>query len=309
MPASTRSAPRSRRALLAAAALALLAPPTFAADHHEEGEKSRRTNDPTRILFVTQSAGFKHGSVDRDKTPGELAPAEVAMRTLAGQHPELLEVEFTQDVARDFTRENLERFDAVAFYTTGKLPIPEATLKWFLDDWLKRPGKGFLGFHSATDTYKDDTAGYRSFINGSFGGHPWTAGTTVTLKAHDPAFPGVKSLVAADERPDGFTRKDEIYQYEHFDPKAVRVLASLDMAATDLKRPYHVPVIWVREWGGGKVYYNNLGHREDTWTDEAFVTAIADAVRWVRGDLEGDATPNPQVSEAWDKASKEAAGA
>ena len=89
----------------------------------------------------------------------------------------------------------------------------------------------------------------------------------------------------------------------------MRVLASLDMAATDLKKPYHVPVVWVREWGGGKVYYNNLGHREDTWTDPAYLDSIVGAVKWIRGEAPGDATPNPEVSAAMQRESEEAAGA
>ncbi|MFH5804626.1 ThuA domain-containing protein [Alienimonas sp. DA493] len=293
----------TRRTFLVALAAAVLAAAPAAsafADHHEKG-----ADKPTRILFVTQSAGFKHGSVDRDKPGRELAPAEIAMKQLA-QQSGLFTVDLTQDVAADLTKENLQNYDVVAFYTTGMLPIAEEDLDYFLNDWLKQPGHGFLGFHSATDTLSDNEA-YRSFINGRFAGHPWGAGSTVTFKAHVPDFPGVKELVASDARPDGFTWTDEIYQYRNHDPAAVRVLASIDMANTDLKKPYHVPVIWVREWGQGKVFYNNLGHREDTWTKQPFLDSILASLRWIRGEAEGDATPNPEVSAAWDDASREAA--
>ena len=298
----------TRRLTLAACAAALccplFAPPPAAADHHEEAGKNAA--EPARILFVTQSAGFKHGSVTRQEGR-QLAPAEVAMKQL-GQQSGLFTVDLTQDVAADLTEENLQNYDIVAFYTTGMLPIADADLDYFLNDWLKQPGHGFLGFHSATDTLSDNDA-YRTFVNGRFAGHPWGAGSTVTFQAHDADFPGVKELVAADDRADGFTWKDEIYQYKNFDPAAVRVLASIDMAETDLKKPYHVPVIWVREWGGGKLFYNNLGHREETWTKEPFLDSILGAVRWIRGGAAGDATPNPAVSEQMNERSRAAAPA
>ena len=290
-----------RRSLLAALA-ALLAPTFAAADHHEKGEAA----EPTRILFVTQSAGFKHGSVDRDKPGRQLAPAEIAMKQLAQESDGLFTVDVTQDVASDFTKENLRNYDVVAFYTTGMLPIADDDLDYFLNDWLKQEGHGFLGFHSATDTLSDDDR-YRTFINGRFDAHPWNANATVTLQVHDPDFPGVKELVAADDRADGFTWTDEIYQYRDFDPEAVRVLASLDMAETELKKPYHVPVIWTRDWGKGRVFYNNLGHREDTWTKRPFLDSVVSAVKYVTGKADGDATPNPEVSAEMQRKSEEAA--
>ncbi len=294
----------TRRSLLAALAAGLLAGSSAAPAHADHQEKEAAK--PTRILFVTQSKGFKHGSVNRDQPGRELAPAEVAMKQLA-QQSGLFTVDLTQDVAADLTRANLQNYDVVAFYTTGMLPIAKEDMDYFLNDWLKQPGHGFLGFHSATDTLSDDDA-YRTFINGRFAGHPWGAGSTVTFQVHDAAFPGVKELVAADDRADGFTWKDEIYQYKNFDPQAVRVLASIDMAATDLKKPYHVPVIWVREWGQGKVFYNNLGHREETWTKKPFLDSILASLRWIRGEAEGSAKPNPEVSEAMNAASEQAAG-
>ena len=287
-------------AVLACAAGLLAAAPAAVADHHEAAK-------PSRILFVTQSAGFEHGSVRR-QGGRDLAPAEVALKQL-GQETGLFTVDATQDVASDFTKANLQNYDIVAFYTTGPLPIADADLDYFLNDWLKREGHGFLAFHSATDTYKEFEP-YRSMINGRFAGHPWNANTTVTMAIHDPQFPGIKPLAdfAASEGSDGLLWKDEIYQYEFYDPAAVKVLLSLDMSRTEPKKPYHVPVAWAREWGGGKVFYNNMGHREDTWTKRPFLDSVVGAVKWLRGEAAGDATPNPEVSAEMQRKSERAAG-
>ena len=99
-----------------------------------------------RILFVTQSEGFRHSSVTRKE--GELSPAEIAITQL-GDDSGVFTVHCTQEVQVDFTKENLQNYDIVAFYTTGKLPIADADLEYFFNEWLKQPGHGVLGFHSA----------------------------------------------------------------------------------------------------------------------------------------------------------------
>ncbi|MCH9792212.1 MAG: ThuA domain-containing protein, partial [Planctomycetes bacterium] len=135
----------------------------------------------TRILMLTQSKGYTHGSVKRDKQ--KLAPAEIAMIQL-GKQSGLFSVDCTQDAAADFTKENLQNYDMVMFYTTGMLPIKEADMQYFLNDWLKQKGHGFIGFHSATDTYKTYKP-YWDMIGGSFNGHPWNSNNTVTITVHN----------------------------------------------------------------------------------------------------------------------------
>jgi len=78
---------------------------------------------PARMLMLTQSKGFKHGSVNRKD--GQLAPSERAV-TEIGISSNLFRVDCTQDAAADFTKANLQNYDLVFFYTTGDLPIAEA---------------------------------------------------------------------------------------------------------------------------------------------------------------------------------------
>ncbi len=256
---------------------------------------------PARALFLTQSKGFRHGSVTRQRD--KLAPAEVAMIQL-GQQTRLFSVDCTQDAAADFTVENLKKYDIVMFYTTGVLPISDEARDYFLNTWLKQKGHGFIGFHSATDTYRNDDpkyAWYREMINGTFNGHPWGAGTTVTITVHDTSHPAMKPFGKE------FQIRDEIYQYKNFHPERVRVLMSLNMEKCQPKRPYHVPVAWCRMWGEGKIFYTNLGHNTQTWTNPKFLASTAGAVRWILNLEPGDATPNPEVSRAEDEKAKRAA--
>lgn len=264
-----------------------------AALHAEEKKKSR-------VLMLTQSAGFMHGSVRRPAAD-KLAVAEVAMIQL-GEKTGLFQVDCTQDAASDFTKDNLKNYDIVMFYTTGALPIAEADRDYFFKEWLTAKGHGFVGFHSAADTYGDYQP-YWDMVGGTFNGHPWNAGDTVTIKVHDAAHPLMKSFGAE------FTIRDEIYQYKNWQPEKVRVLMSLDMSKCKPAMPYHVPVAWVKNYGEGRVYFNNLGHNETSWADERYLTSITEAVKWIRGEVELDATPNAELSAEQEKVAKAAAEA
>jgi type 1 glutamine amidotransferase len=244
--------------------------------------------------MVTQSAGFRHGSVTRKE--GQLSPSERAITDL-GIASGLFRVDCTQDVKTDFTKEKLAGYDIVYFYTTGKLPIDELALDYFINDWLKQKGHGFIGSHSATDTYNNDKI-YYEMIGGTFKSHPWGQGSEVTITVHDTKHPASKPWG------EEFTIKDEIYEFIHFEPKNVRVLMSMNMAKTRLKKPYHVPIAWVKEWGDGRVFYISLGHQEDIWTNPTYMKSVLGGVQWILRQKDGDATPNPDLSAEWNAKSK-----
>lgn len=252
-----------------------------------------------RILMVTISKTFTHNPVKRQKE--DLAPAEVAMTQL-GQTSGLFSVDCTQDPVSDFTPENLKNYDIVFFYTQGPdLGIPKENMEYFLNTWLKQKGHGFVGTHSSTDTYGEYEP-YWDMIGGTFNGHPWNAGETVAVSVHDSQHPGSRMWGRE------FTIKDEIYQYKHWQPEKVHVLMSLDMAGCKIKKPYHVPVAWVKNYGEGRVFYTNLGHNTETWSNKLFIESVLGGIKWVMGLEPGDATPNPEVSKAEDAKAKAAAG-
>ena len=263
---------------------------------------------PARVLMVTQSKGYVHGSVNRRGQ--KLAPAEIAMTKL-GKQTGLFTVDCTQDCAKDFTVDNLKRYDIVAFYTTGELPISPKARDYFLNDWLKQKGHGFIGFHSAADTYrsapnnKQQNERYRwywNMIGGTFNGHPWSHRANVAITVHDTKHPASRPFGKA------FRFTDEIYQYRNWQPEKVHVLMSIDMAHSNPKKPYHVPVAWVKNWDHGRIFFTNLGHNPETWKNEKFLESVEGAVKWILGQESGDATPNPEVSKAQEaKARKDAA--
>jgi type 1 glutamine amidotransferase len=275
---------------------ALLAP---LAIHQQDTRADDKPAKKARILMVTTSKTFTHGPVKRDKE--SLAPAEVAVTQL-GQTTGLFTVDCTQDPVKDFTPENLANYDIVFFYTQGPdLEIPKPNMEFFINTWLKQKGHGFVATHSSTDTY----GGYQPYwdmIGGTFKGHPWNAGETVAISVHDTKHPG--SRMWGDE----FTIKDEIYEYSHWQPEKVHVLMSLNMARCGIKKPYHVPVAWVKNWGDGRIFYTNLGHNTETWSNKLFLESLVGGIKWVLGQESGDATPNPELSKAQEEKAKADAG-
>jgi uncharacterized protein len=256
-------------------------------------------NKAARILFVTQSFGYKHGSVTRQTNP--YSPAEQAMVDL-GLSSGLFRVDCTQDVAKDFTKENLQNYDIVMFFTSGprdKWPVDDATLEYFLNDWLKQKGHGFVGAHSAADTMADYKP-YWDMIGGSFDGHPWNANAKVTVKVHEPGHPICKPWG------NEFELTDEIYQFKNWQPEKVRVLMSLDMEKTSLKKPYHVPVAWCKEYGDGKAFHMSLGHNEAVWADLRYQQSLLGGIQWILGLEKADAAPNPELSAAENEKAKAA---
>jgi type 1 glutamine amidotransferase len=283
---------------------------------------------PKKLLVVTITTGFRHGPAidEAEKVLPELASksggdftfeflSQPGPKPGAGKAPErkpnMTDEEFkaAQDAhkalaqkareeeaawnekvknlfAQKFSAEGLRAYDGVVFCnTTGELPLPDGEA---FRNWIKS-GKAFVGMHSATDTLKAMPA-YYELVNGSFAGHPWGGGGTYTFTNHEPAHPAVSMFPAS------FQWKDEIYQYNRFNPEAVRVLISLDTVQSTPKAPYHVPVSWVREVEKGRLFYTNLGHNAATWTDETYQKHIASGIRWALRLIDGPAAPNPLLS-------------
>jgi uncharacterized protein len=256
-----------------------------------------------RMLFLTYSGTFKHGAVSRKD--GKLAPAELTMTEL-GIKSNLFRVDCTQDPS-ELTKEKLQQYQLVMFYTTGpraKFPVKDEDMDYFFKEWLTKKGNGFIGAHSAADTMADYKP-YWDMIGGSFNGHPWGSGETVTVTVHEPDHPIAKPWGSE------FTIKDEIYQFKNWQPEKVRVLMSLDMSKTKLKKPYHVPIAWCKEYGEGKAFHMSLGHNEAVWANENYQQSLLGGIKWILNMEKGNATPNPELSKAQDekaKADYEAAG-
>jgi hypothetical protein len=108
-----------------------------------------------KILFFTKSSGFEHSVISWKN--GQPSHAEKVLLELGAKNG--WEFEFSKDGSK-FSKDYLAQFDAVFFYTTGDLcsegtdkqPPMSPEGKQALFDFVKA-GKGFIGTHSASDTF------------------------------------------------------------------------------------------------------------------------------------------------------------
>jgi type 1 glutamine amidotransferase len=256
---------------------------------------------PKKVLVVTVTLGFRHSSIPTaEKVIAELAKESNAF-TVDYARVEPNDPQFKGDngkrddakvnaaikavLAEKMSPEALKQYDAVIFAnTTGDLPLPD---KQAFLDWIKS-GKGFVGMHSAADTFHG-FAGYLDMLGAEFKIH---APQQLEIQPinQDPECPACAHL--------GKDWKvfDEIYQMKNFDPAKVHGLLTLDKKP-DVRDPSPgvYPVAWCKEYGKGRVFYTSLGHREDvwdpTWPDrknskevaEAYQHHILVGIKWALG--------------------------
>jgi len=250
--------PMAKRYFLALIGIALLTALSCADDAAQPARP--------KALYLTHSAGFKHDV---------LPLSEQVLKEIAARSD--IDVTATQDCSM-VSREGLKPYDAVVFYTTGELPMSDEQ-KAALIDFVKS-GKGFVGIHSATDTFYN-WAEYGEMIGGYFDGHPWHQ--EVAIRVEDPRHPATRHLGAS------FKIADEIYQFKNFSRERVRVLMSLDPGSVDLTKPgvrradKDFALAWQRDFGRGRVFYTALGHRPEVWRDERYQRHLVEGLRWAMG--------------------------
>jgi len=242
-----------------------------------------------KLLAIGMSAGFQHDSVSHG----------LATLWKIGQESGLWDTYIRTDTQLltkkklDSNGKNLNYFDAVIFYTTGELPMDDEQ-KASLLSFAKDDGKGFLGVHSATDTFYKWPE-YGELIGGYFNDHPWHKKVRINVEGRD--FPATKHF------PPSFEITDEIYQFKEYSRDRVRVLMSLDPNSVDLTGPRvhrtdkDFAVTWVRNYGKGRVFYSSLGHEEQVWDRPDIQKMWLEAMKWAMGMTEGDATPRAKAAD------------
>lgn len=256
-----------------------------------------------KILFFTKSSGFEHPVISWKK--GQPSFAEKVLIDLGKKNG--WEFTFSKDGSK-FSKDYLAQFDAVFFYTTGDLcsqgkdgqPPMSPEGKQALVDFV-RTGKGFIGTHSASDTFhtgNEDKKGpdrylnhgtnadaYIQFLGGEFIKHDAQQSATITVV--DPKFPGFENIGT------NFALMEEWYSLKDFSPDdhVLTVIDAPHMKGNDYNRPPY-PNTWARMEGKGRVWYTALGHREDVWTNPLFQQILAGGIKWALGEVSAEVPPN-----------------
>ena len=258
---------------------------------------------PRKILFFSKSSGFEHSVISYKS--GQPSYAEKFLTELGAKHG--WQFTFSKDGSL-FSPEYLKQFDTLFFYTTGDLtsegtdknPPMSAAGKQALLDYVNGGG-GFVGTHSASDTFHTDNEdkkgperyrnhgaladAYVRLIGGEFIKHGKQQ--VAKMRCMDTKFPGLEKYG------EGFAFEEEWYSLKDF-PSDIHVLLVQEtegMTDNEYKRPPY-PATWARAAGKGRVFYTSMGHREDVWTNPIFQDVLTGGVKWALGDLKADVTPN-----------------
>lgn len=261
----------------------------------------------SRVLVFHRAVGFVHLSIP---------DAVEAIVGLGSEHR--FEVDTTDDPDR-FTGDGLAPYDVLVFVHTSGNVLPEPAQRAGLERYMSAGG-GFFGIHAASSLGPEVTEGwpwFRDLIGAAFKGH-----TVAKLYSDEPIadFPGVTHAGRLDEAPpdaewlatglastawepatvnverpgspaigeirDGDVLSDEWYGFEENPRPAVDVVATVDEStyAPHLgEMGDDHPIVWWREFGGGRSVYNSMGHRGATWRDPLFLSSIVGGIEVAAG--------------------------
>jgi glucose/arabinose dehydrogenase/type 1 glutamine amidotransferase len=218
-----------------------------------------------RVLVFSKTTGFRHSSIPNGKA---------AIRKLGVENN--FDVDTTED-AGYFTEENLKKYAAIIFLnTTGDVlnNQQEIAMERFI-----QAGGGFVGIHSATDT-EYDWIWYANLVGGQFEGHP--AIQPAKLQIVD------KTHLSTQHLPETWSRTDEWYNFKRLN-KEVKVLLKIDETSYQggtLGNDH--PMAWYHDYDGGRAFYTELGHTEQSYTDSFYLKHILGGIQYAIGNYQLD---------------------
>lgn len=264
-------------------------------------------NKKQKILYFTRSAGFEHSVVRRNG--GQRSHSEKALIEMGARAG--FEVQCTEDGS--VFDADLDQYDLIAFYTSGDLTKPDKRGTTPMSPKGKQQlldaiaaGKGFVGFHAATDCFhspgspgenqlRDQIDPYIRMIGAEFLTHGAQQEASLLIASR---FPGAGDLGCAE----GVSFTEEWYAQKNFadDLHVILVQETRYMTGNCYQRP-DFPCTWARRHGKGRVFYTSLGHREDVWVNPFFQAIVLGGIAWAMGNIDYDVQPNiaevtPQAS-------------
>ena len=238
-----------------------------------------------RVLVWGGAYGFRHTSI----TVGEATMLQLAQSSGA------FDVTVTENPL-DLSMATLKDYDVLMWISTTGKPVMTQQQRDEVVRW-SACGGGNLGIHAALDA-DYGWAEHAELFGAQFDSHPKTSGSgEARMLIEKPTDPIVKGWNGASS----FMFDDEYYRWRtakrvpgislpRNDP-GVEVLLSLDESTVGgtiqtgpIAYEHHQPIAWKKTFrGGGRVFYNNMGHSESTWSVPAYQTSLVEAVKWVSG--------------------------
>ena len=216
--------------------------------------------EKNKVLVFSKTNGYRHASIET---------GIAAIKKLGAANN--FDVDATED-SLYLTDANFKKYKAIVFLsTTGTVLGKEQELA--LQNYI-HAGGGFAGIHAATDC-EYEWPWYDKMIGANFLSHPQQqeAKLIVVNNTH----PSTKHLPAT------WTRKDEWYNFKNMNPD-VKVLIKIDETSyTGGKNGDNHPMAWYQPYEGGKVFYTELGHTIESYSDPLYLQHILGGIQYAMG--------------------------
>ena len=224
---------------------------------------SGMAQEKKRLLVFSKTAGFYHKSIPVGKA---------AIQKLGAENG--FEVDTTSNSDK-FTKENLQQYAAVVFLnTTGDVLNNEQQQAF--EQYINN-GKGFVGVHAATDT-EYEWPWYGNLVGAYFSDHPEQQ--EAILKVLD------NTTIATKHLPAEWKRKDEWYNFKWMTKDSLNVLISIDESTYDAgkgKMGKNHPMAWYRDFNGGRSFYTELGHTDESYADPLYLQHLLGGIQYAMG--------------------------
>lgn len=227
------------------------------------------TKAKPKILVFSKTMGFHHASIK---------VGNIAIQKLGAENN--FDVDTTTDASK-FTIANLKQYSAIVFLSTTGMAAQLFTEdeKDALVQYIKQGG-GYMGIHAATDCCYD-WQWYGNLSGGYFLGHP--AQQEAVVDVVDAKNISTKHL------PKEWKRKDEWYSYKFLAPD-LHILLKLDEKTMNydpknekLKMGANHPLAWYHEFDGGRAFYTELGHTDESYADPLYLQHILGGIEYAMG--------------------------
>ena len=215
---------------------------------------------PNKVLVFSKTNGYRHQSIE--------AGIE-AIKKLGSEN------NFTVYATEDslyLTDANLKNYKTIIFLSTTGTVLGKAQ-EMALQNFIHHGG-GWVGIHAATDC-EYEWPWYVKMAGASFLSHPQQQEASIMVVD--------STNISTKHLPRIWKRKDEWYNFKNLNPNVTVLLKIDESSYTGGKNGVDHPMAWYQNYEGGKVFYTELGHTIESYSDPLYLQHILGGIKYSMG--------------------------
>ena len=215
-----------------------------------------------KVLVFSKTAGYRHSSIDVGR---------LAIMKLGKENG--FDVDTTENASM-FSEKELKKYSAVIFFNaTGDVldHYQQAAFERYI-----QAGGGYMGIHAATDC--EYTWPWYGKLSGAyFKSHPKQQNAKLIVQD--------RTHISTSHLPETWERYDEWYNFKRAPGNEVKVLISIDETSYEGgENGASHPMAWYHDFDGGRAYYTELGHTDESYADPLYLKHILGGIKYAIGE-------------------------